>query len=157
MKVLRAAIDRLGTFSYKPRLLYTSPRLFYFAAFDAGDSFPPCCFICSLFRLLKKAIPLIYSPVTKVILDPSLSKFQRYCSKMPQPHLTQLQKAKYWEDNRPALISSLSTFLILNNLCVASRLWVQWRVSRRLFTDDISILAAGVSVISRHPYMLASC
>lgn len=65
---------------------------------------------------------------------------------MPQPPLTPIQQEKYWEDHRPALLGSLITFLIINNTCVISKWWVQWRSLGRFFAEDVAILIAGVCV-----------
>lgn len=59
-------------------------------------------------------------------------------------------------DRRPALYGTLVTFLLLNNLAVASRIYANWRThyrdGRSLFLDDIFLLASGVRICYKRKY-----
>ena len=52
------------------------------------------------------------------------------------------------DDRRPALYGTLVTFLVLNNLAVATRIYAHWRTYYRagksIFLDDIFLLLGGV-------------
>ena len=55
------------------------------------------------------------------------------------------------EDRRPALYGTLITCLILNNIAVASRLFVHYRkyyqAGRSLFLDDVFNFLSGVRLL----------
>lgn len=54
----------------------------------------------------------------------------------------------FGQDRRPALYGALITFLVLNNLVVASRILAHYRAfyrkGGRIFLEDIFILLSGV-------------
>ncbi|KAI0882499.1 uncharacterized protein GGS22DRAFT_195771 [Annulohypoxylon maeteangense] len=68
---------------------------------------------------------------------------------MPQPALTPEQEAHFNDTRRPALWGCLITFLVINDVAIAGRLWGTWRsvASRsRVMAEDISIILSGIFV-----------
>ena len=60
--------------------------------------------------------------------------------------LTSEEIAHYSDTKQPAIVGTSVVFLVLCNVCVLTRVLSQFRVSKRLFLDDYSIIFAAVRV-----------
>ncbi|KAI2468235.1 hypothetical protein F4781DRAFT_274601 [Annulohypoxylon bovei var. microspora] len=68
---------------------------------------------------------------------------------MPQLALTPEQEAHFNDTRQPALWGCLITFLVINDVAIAGRIWGTWRsVSSRsrVVAEDISIILSGIFV-----------
>ncbi|KAI0536473.1 hypothetical protein GGR58DRAFT_514519 [Xylaria digitata] len=81
---------------------------------------------------------------------------------MPYTHLTEARCYRYSRNNRLAfrlLWASLGTFLLINNVAIASRLWAT-RTSAgtrsRILTEDILIILSGVFVNAIIPNLMVA-
>ncbi|KAI1460857.1 hypothetical protein F4805DRAFT_477974 [Annulohypoxylon moriforme] len=68
---------------------------------------------------------------------------------MPQPALTPEEEIHLNDTRRPALWGCLITFLVINDVAIAGRLWGTWRsvaTRSRVVAEDISIILSGIFV-----------